>query len=171
MFCPSCGANAPNDADFCSNCGVRLPKNTGTKNSNQSTYNNAHSSIPPQQPPHPSFSQHVQKKDIAVCIILSIITCSIYIYYWIYTMNEDLEKISPRSSNTSSGLLVLLGIITCGIYFWYWLYKSGETIDQIKLQRGIPSSNSGLLYMILSILGLSIVSYALLQNELNGLAD
>ncbi len=71
---------------------------------------------------------------------------------------------------TSGGIVILLGIITCGIYMWYWLYKQGDNLDQIKASRGLPAGNSGILYLILAIVGLSIVSYALMQNELNQLA-
>jgi len=71
---------------------------------------------------------------------------------------------------TSGGVVILLGIITCGIYMWYWLYKQGDNLDQIKASRGLPAGNSGILYLILAIVGLSIVSYALMQNELNQLA-
>ena len=53
---------------------------------------------------------------------------------------------------------------------WYWLYKQGDAIDQVKTSRGLPSGNSGILYLILAIFGLGIVSYALMQNELNQLA-
>lgn len=53
---------------------------------------------------------------------------------------------------------------------WYWLYKQGDNLDQIKASRGLPAGNSGILYLILAIVGLSIVSYALMQNELNQLA-
>lgn len=53
---------------------------------------------------------------------------------------------------------------------WYWLYKQGDAIDQVKASRGLPSGNSGILYLILAIFGLGIVSYALMQNELNQLA-
>ena len=41
---------------------------------------------------------------------------------------------------------------------------------EIKTARGIASSNSGVLYLVLGIVGLSIVSWALMQNELNNLA-
>ena len=44
----------------------------------------------------------------------------------------------------------------------------GAALPNATLQP--QSSNSGVLYLILSILGLSIVSYALIQNELNNLA-
>lgn len=84
-------------------------------------------------------------------------------WYWIYKLTGD-----PNA--TSGGMVILLSIITCNIYMWYWLYKQGDAIDQVKASRGLPSGNSGILYLILAIFGLGIVSYALMQNELNQLA-
>ena len=66
--------------------------------------------------------------------------------------------------------VVLLTIVTCGIYGIYWAYKQGEKLDFTKNNRGIPSSNSGVLYLILQIFGFGIIAYALMQNELNKLA-
>ena len=57
----------------------------------------------------------------------------------------------------------------CGIYGLYWCYKAGDKLDRIKQQWGIPSSNTGILYLILSLLGLDIVVWALVQNEVNGM--
>ena len=104
------------------------------------------------------------------CIILSIITCGIYGLYWIYKLTEDVNTLKGDPNATSGGIVILLGIITCGIYMWYWLYKQGDNLDQIKASRGLPAGNSGILYLILAIVGLGIISYALMQNELNQLA-
>ena len=67
-------------------------------------------------------------------------------------------------------MAVLLTIVTCGIYGLYWAYKQGEKIDAAKANRGVASGNSGILYLILSIFGLGIVAWALMQNELNQMA-
>lgn len=40
----------------------------------------------------------------------------------------------------------------------------------LKTQRGVPSSSTGLVYLLLTVFGLGIVSYALMQNEINHLA-
>ena len=50
------------------------------------------------------------------------------------------------------------------------MYKAGEKIDSARVARGMPSQNNGLIYLLLSLFGLSIVSYALMQNELNQFA-
>lgn len=110
----------------------------------------------------------MRERNIAVCIILSIVTCGIYGLYWLYAMANDINELT--GDNSASGAMVLvLSIITCSIYLWYWLYQAGKKIDAVKCARGQMSDNSGVLYLILAILGLSIVSYCLIQNELNHL--
>lgn len=111
----------------------------------------------------------IEKRNIAVCIILSIVTCGIYGIYWFIKLNDDTNTASC-TYGTSGGMAFLFTLITCGIYGIYWAYKQGEKIDAAKNSRGIPSSNSGILYLILSIFGLSIVAWALMQSELNQMA-
>lgn len=111
----------------------------------------------------------VKEKNIATCVILSIVTCGIYGIIWFVNLHDDVNTLSG-DFKTSGGMAFLLGIVTCGIYMLYWMYNQGSRIDNIKASRGIPSNNSGVLYLILSILGLGIVSYCLMQNEINHLA-
>ncbi len=111
----------------------------------------------------------IKERSIAVCIILSIVTCGIYGLYWIICLNNDANTAS-NTFGTSGGMVILLTIVTCGIYGIYWSYKQGEKIDAAKKSRGMDSGNSGVLYLILTIFGFGIIAYALMQNELNKLA-
>lgn len=111
----------------------------------------------------------IKERNIAVCIILSIVTCGIYGIYWFICLNNDANTAS-NTFTTSGGVAFLLSIVTCGIYYFYWAYKQGEKIDAAKNSRGMQSSNSGIVYLLLSIFGLGIIAYALMQNELNKLA-
>ena len=52
-------------------------------------------------------------------------------------------------NGASGGVAFLLTLVTCNIYGYYWAYKQGERIDNAKNARGIPSSNSNVLYLIL----------------------
>ena len=112
----------------------------------------------------------VERRNIAVCIVLTLVTCGIYGIYWIVCLTNDVNTVSGDVNGTSGGMVVLLTIVTCGIYGIYWAYKQGEKLDFTKNNRGIPSSNSGVLYLILQIFGFGIIAYALMQNELNKLA-
>lgn len=114
---------------------------------------------------------NIQRRDIAVCIILSIVTCGIYGIYWLFCLNEDTNTISAEPYPTSGGMVILLTIVTCGIYGIYWCYKQGEKLDRAAEMRGAPKSERGILYLVLAIIGLSIVNYALMQDTLNNLRE
>ena len=60
-------------------------------------------------------------------------------------------------------MLVLLVFLTLGIYHLYWLYKMGEKCDRITGQ----DAHSSIIYLLLGIVGLGIVSYALMQDTIN----
>ena len=112
----------------------------------------------------------IQQRNIAVCIILSIVTCGIYGLYWLVCLTNDTNTAAGTTDGTSGGMVLLLTIVTCHIYMLYWGYKQGEKIDQVKSQRGFPSGSNGIAYLLLCLFGFSIVAYALMQDELNKIA-
>lgn len=113
----------------------------------------------------------IQKRSIGVSILLSIVTCGIYGYYWLACMANDTNHVSGHNGDTSGGMVVLLSIVTCNIYHIYWMYTAGSKIDEARQKNGLSSQNNGILYLLLTLFGLSIVAWALLQKELNSLAE
>ena len=110
----------------------------------------------------------VKERNIVMCIILTFVTCVIYGLYWAVCLQDDSNALA-NDFKTSGVMVVVLSIVTCGIYAIYWAYKMGEKLDAVKQSRGIPASNSGILYVILYLVTGGIVSYALMQNEINKL--
>ena len=74
---------------------------------------------------------------------------------------------TQRPNATSGGMVLLLNIVTCGIYGFYWFFKAGEAMDELRYRNNQPSGSLAIIYLVLSVLGLSIVSMALLQSEVN----
>ena len=93
----------------------------------------------------------VKEKNIATCVILSIVTCGIYGIIWFVALQDDVNTLTG-DFETSGGMAFLLTLVTCGIYGIWWMYNQGSRIDSIKESRGIPAGNNGILYLILSIL-------------------
>ena len=62
---------------------------------------------------------------------------------------------------------ILLSLITCGIYGIYWAYKMGEKLDNSRVRNGVPGRSFPILFLILSLVGLQIVAWAIMQDELN----
>lgn len=112
----------------------------------------------------------IKKRNIALCVIFSIITFGIYGIYWFVKLTDESNDVSGTPT-ASGGKAFLFTLITCGIYGIYWYYKLGEKIDTAKSNRGEASSNSSVIYLILGIFGLGIVAYCLAQNELNKFAE
>lgn len=111
----------------------------------------------------------IKEKNIALCVIFSILTCGIYGIYWFITLTDETNDVSGTPT-ASGGIAFLLTLVTCGIYGYYWSYKLGEKIDTAKRNRGLSTSDSGIVYLLLCIFKFDIIAYCLAQNELNKLA-
>lgn len=108
----------------------------------------------------------IQKRDIAVSIILSIVTCGIYAIYWFVCLTDDMGKLS-NDTRLKGGTCFLLTLVTCGIYGYYWAYLMGKAAYNIKSQRNLPANDNSIIYLVLQLFGLGIVVYALAQSEIN----
>ncbi len=108
----------------------------------------------------------VHPRSVGMCIVLSIITCGIYGLYWLYCIAEDVNAVTNQPGPTG-GTVLAFTIVTCGVYGMYWAYKTGERLDQARMQNGVPTGSLAIVYLVLSIFGLSIVAWALMQSELN----
>lgn len=108
--------------------------------------------------------RNVTEKNIAVAIILSIVTCGIYALIWLCNINDDINTLADDTTATSGGMVILFSFLTCGIYTFFWMYKMGEKCDRIS---GKQNGNSGILYLVLTLFGLGIVCYGLMQDTIN----
>ena len=157
-FCPNCGAQAPQEANNCPNCGT--------------AFNAGAAPQPTQQPVNGGAAAPggFQKRELVTCILLTIVTCGIYGIIWFINMVNDVNACCNDGETQSGGTVFLLTLVTFGIYGLIWEYKCGKRFAAAgpKYNRTIPDNS--ILYLVLSLFGLGIVSYALIQNQLNELA-
>ncbi len=113
----------------------------------------------------------IQKRNLAMYIVLSIVTCGLFGIYWFIVVTDDVKSITNDNQSSSGGVAFLLKLVTCGIYGFYWAYKMGEKIDYMKSMQGMPSGNSSILFLILELFGLQIVNLALIQDSINRFVD
>ena len=81
----------------------------------------------------------MKKRSIAGCIVLTFVTLGIYGIYWFVKLTNETNRLAPEEATLSGGLAFLATVC-----------------------------NSGIIYLLLSLLGLGIIAKALAQNELNG---
>ena len=169
MNCPYCGAPIDPNAKFCNACGAPIAQET--PQGQTSSYNNTPFFTPEINNSGSEKPVYIQSRNIATCIILFIVTCGIYGIYWLICLVNDVNEVS-ENNGSSGGIVFLLSLVTCNIYLLYWMYKTGGDINAAQNMRGIRGdSSSGLIYLILTLVGLGIISYALIQNELNKLVE
>lgn len=113
----------------------------------------------------------IQKRNLALYIILTLVTCGLFGIYWFCTLNDDTNKVSGHPEALGGVAAFLLTLVTCGIYCLFWMYNMGTRIDEAKTKRGLPGGNSGTLYLVLALVGFGWVAEILLQSELNKLAE
>ena len=98
-------------------------------------------------------------------------TCGLYGFYWLYTIAKDLNDLCASQHQEKGAdpfLVVVLSIVTCGIYQIYYMYKAGKMVSSLT-KNGQHLSDDSVVLMVLAILQLSLVSYCILQSNINGL--
>lgn len=145
-FCSNCGEKMNDEAKFCDKCGASVEKKVNLQ------------------------SLLITKRDIVVAIILTFVTCGIYGIYWFIVMTDDVNSLSDEKM-ASGGTAFLYSILTCGIYALYWNYKIGQKMAEAGKKYNKPINDNSVLYLVLSIFGLGLVNYCLIQSDLNRFAD
>ncbi len=145
-FCSNCGEKMNDGAKFCDKCGASVEKKVNLQ------------------------SPLITKRDIVVAIILTFVTCGIYGIYWFIVMTDDVNSLSDEKM-ASGGTAFLYSILTCGIYALYWNYKIGQKMAEAGKKYNKSINDNSVLYLVLSIFGLGLVNYCLIQSDLNRFAD
>ena len=112
----------------------------------------------------------MKKRNIALCVIFSIVTLGIYGLYWFVQITNDVNELANPEKKTSGGVSFLLTLITCNIYGIYWAYKMGGLLDKAQTDRGMPAQNRAVVYLILELV-IAPVGWILMQNTINSMID
>ncbi len=114
---------------------------------------------------------YIKQRSIPLCILFTLLTCGIYGIYWMVVLTDESNALAPQNRTASGASAVLYTLLTCGIYSFFWVYKLGEKLDEINARNGQPNKNQGMLFLLLSACGLSIISFCIAQNTLNDHAN
>lgn len=104
MKCNYCG-HEYSHGNFCPNCGA-------ANNIDASSQNGQQNYQPPAQPQFRQQNQYqntygsspmIQRRSIATCIILTIVTCGIYGIFWFISLTDDTRALSNDFTGASGG--------------------------------------------------------------------
>jgi hypothetical protein len=146
IYCPSCGKENTQGVFFCAHCGASVGA--------------------PQQPYKGPYASN-----IALDIILSIITCGIYWFFWQARQMRALNSLL-KEQRFSFLLWFLVSLITCFLFNIYYEYIMAQAIVEIQKKQGkTPSNDLPVLSLVLSLFQFYVITDAIQQNEINKLFD
>jgi len=101
----------------------------------------------------------IMKKNIALKVVLSIITLGIYTVFWVKSISEDISKLDDKEVNSS---LETAMFFIVPFYAVYWLYIKGKKIANLA-----NDTDMSILYAVQGLFLLCFFSLALMQNQLH----
>lgn len=95
-------------------------------------------------------------RSLLMYIVLSIITCGIYSWYFIYSLARDVNVMCRDDGQKTGGLLafILLSIITCGFYALYWEYSLGNRLASNAPRYGLNFQENGTTVLLWYLVGM-----------------
>ena len=111
----------------------------------------------------------LKKRNIATVIILSIVTCGIYMIVWFYQAINELYNAGHKSIGDLSPIIqfILMFLYVGGVFF---AINANDNLNEVRAQKGQAAADNKILYIVLALV-LPIVLVALVQNEMNKLAE
>lgn len=172
MFCPKCGSAVGDDKLFCPHCGQKLTDSIedaakkvsvaadNTFNQAEAQMGSAIRDVKNTLDGNDNYNGGHLKTDrgLLSLILLSIITCGIYYYYFVYEMARDVNIACAGDGKETGGLVkfLVLSFITCGIYAWVWEYKLGNRLASNAPRYGMVFQENGTTVIMWCIFGVLI---------------
>ncbi len=112
-------------------------------------------------------------RSLVAYILLSLVTCGIYGYYFIYTIARDINIACEDDDEETPGLgvYILLSFISCGFYSLYWEYKLANRLAKNGSYFGVEIQENGTTILLWKVIGSLICgigylvgSYILIRN-------
>lgn len=109
-------------------------------------------------PPQPGYGAVHMKTDrsIVVYILLTLVTCGIYGWYFIYCLARDVNTVcaGDGQNTTGLGMYILLSLVTCGIYPIFWMYNLGNRLANNAPRYGMSFQENGTTVLLWYLVGM-----------------
>ncbi len=112
----------------------------------------------------------LKQRNVVTSIVLTLVTCGLYGIYLFIQLTDDANELSG-DHKTSGGTAFLFTLITCGIYGLYWSYQMGKKMYNAQVRAGVPANDNSILYLVLSLFGVGIIAYAIIQSDINDILE
>lgn len=109
----------------------------------------------------------LQKREVIVVILLSLVTCGIYPLYWSYVTMQALDE-----EGQSSNMPFIAQFLLLFFYVGYIVFalNANSNINAVRERRGLIAKDNTVLYVILAVF-CPIALIAVVQSEINAIVD
>ncbi|MBE6903168.1 MAG: DUF4234 domain-containing protein [Ruminococcaceae bacterium] len=107
---------------------------------------------------------NIKSRNIVTAIILTVITCGIYGIYWTVCLAREAVSVKDPADSGILEIVLMLFISPVGFFLAEQKFAAGCAA------KGIEHKDNSILYLILGFVGLGIVNFCLMQNDLNKIA-
>lgn len=107
----------------------------------------------------------MKERNIVTSVILCFITCWIYQLYWGFAAAREILTFKDYKDESKLEAVLMIVLPPLGIYL------TEKKFIEACAAKEIPHKNNTILYLIISLLGLHFVSLAMLQSEMNKMAN
>lgn len=137
------------------------------------------------------------KRNINKCVLFTILTGGIYAIKWLINIVYEVDNACDgEKTPISPGTALLLMLITCGLFGIYYIYQIGYRLAYAGKKHDIPIDNNSNIYLLLAIINVTllgfllnngitvtdiylyitivlsqVVSFVMIQRDLNKIAD
>ena len=180
IYCTKCGQQNADDARGCFNCGQPFTGQAGSTpfttpppvgQQAGSPWGTPPPGSPMQPRPGGGLASVGEKRDPIMVIVFGILTCGIYLYFWIYQTSTDIKNALGGREDINPTMDIVLTIVTCGLYFFYLAYRYPQLLLELQDRTRQPRNDISTVSIILAVVGLGIVSLFMIQTELNKVWD
>ena len=110
-ICGHCGSGNDDSSRFCIHCGAPLMAQSGSGHERQNGGSQGRSGgHADRSPKEEIIYTNVAPRSIPMAIILSFVTCGIYMLYWIYMLNDEINELAQDETAPGGGMVILLTV-------------------------------------------------------------
>ena len=107
----------------------------------------------------------IKERNIVACILLTLVTCGIYGIYWVIMLAREAVSVKDPADSAILEIVLMLFLPFLGFFM------AEKKLAEGCAEKGIAHNDNSILYLILGIVGLGIVNYCMMQNDLNKLVN
>lgn len=175
IYCPACGYPLADGAKFCPKCGAKVSSGAlpgklsrGESSVSQGSSAKFFSNTAVEQVKNvyddvkggikgePNSKKLETNRSLAAYIFLTIITCGLYSYFFIYSLARDVNTACEGDGQKTQGIVgfIFLCLITCGFYSLVWQYSIANRLAENAQKYELCFQENGTTVLLWSSLSL-----------------